>query len=180
MTALIGVSAPNTERTREIIRTLRTQLQLMRICMRQPLFDALGALLKETTHELERHTPPHEHYKKWGMNQRELEEKFSSLLLSCNSLAFAEHTEQRLQELQQPVTETLFSGYLITGITTTEEAAWLRERGGTMLHIYDYNPLVQYNYTDEHDNDYSITCGELEEAQLANFIATIEDTRQAA
>lgn len=180
MQTLIGISAPNTQRTRAIIHLLREQLQLLHICMRQPVVKALAALLEIEPHDLVRHTEPHRHYKRWGKNLAELEESLSQLVHQGNPLCFTDYTEHQMKKNADNIKPQLFSGYLITAIGTEAEAAWLRQQGGTLLHIYDYTLAYYGNYLDEHDTDHSIVCGNDCEAALANFIANIEDAKEAA
>lgn len=177
---LIGISAPNNTQTREIIRTIAQQLNLAHTCMRQPVVNALAALLEIEPHELVRHTEPHRHFKRWGMNLAELEERLSVLVHQGNPLCFIDYAEQAMQQTTGRVKAQLFNGHLLSAIGTEHEAAWVRKNGGIVLHVYDYSELGTYNYLDEHDGDASIVLGDNTETQLAEFIASTETKREAA
>lgn len=177
---LIGISAPNNVKTREIIKVIAQQLNLAHTCMRQPVVNALAALLEIEPHELVRHTEPYRHFKRWGMNLAELEERLSMVVHQGNPLCFIDYAEQAMEHKTGRVKTPLYNGHLLSAIGTEHEAAWLRKSGGTLLHIYDYNNLGQYNHLDEHDEDYSISLVHPVDYQLAQFIAQLETTSQAA
>lgn len=177
---LIGISAPNSTKTREIIKTIAQQLNLAHTCMRQPVVNALAALLEIEPHELVRHTEPHRHFKRWGMNLAELEERLSLMVHQGNPLCFIDYAEQAMQNKTGRVKAQLYNGHLLSAIGTEHEAAWLRKNGGTLLHIYDYSDVVNHNYLDEHDCDYSIIVGNNTEQDLAQFIAALETKKEAA
>jgi hypothetical protein len=176
---LLGISAPNTTRVRTIITTLINQLQLFNVNIRQPALAALAALLEVSEHELVRHTEPHRHFKRWGKNLIELENSLCQLVRAGNPLCFTDYAENKMQSLEARIKIKLNSGYIITGIQTEQEAKWLRERGGTLLHVYDYQ-AIGFQYVDEHDSDQSLVISTDNEHALAQLIATIETTHNHA
>lgn len=176
---LIGITAPNTKTVQILITIICEQLCLQHINMRQPLYNAIAALLEVEPHEVTQESDPRRHYERWGLNHGELEFSLSSELTCNNKLCFIDYAEKRMHNCEKRNKPNLFNGFLIAGIASETEADWLRKKGGTLIHIYDYNhPL--HDYVGEYDEDYVMNAETAGTREIANLIASLEDKKPAA
>lgn len=176
----IGIHAPNTQRTRNIISALINQLNLLQINMQEPLTRALAALLNIDIHELINHTEPHRHYHQWGANVHELERRLCLCLRTGNPHGFMLHAEQRMGDMINAPIAKLINGFVITGIQTGAEANWLRNQGGTLLHICDPHHRTPFDHLPAIEHDIVINAGLDDAPFMQQLITDLQQKQQEA
>ncbi len=152
MNLLIGVSGATNTLTRECVQVLRCELNLMHINMRQPTINAIAGLLGEPAHSVQK-MDYSKHLPEFDVSLQELDRIISMNTRILNPNFFIEQVSKQIDRVNQAFARNLFSGHIISGIATESEATWLRKKGGTIVHIYDYLNLDSFHALHEVDGD---------------------------
>ncbi len=146
---LIGVTGQRNARTRAIVVALNEKLNLININMRQPFIDVL-AVVAETTPQIAAQMSGDDMIKKLKCKVSAFEREFMSATYGLNKDYFIETAENRLINstagFNEPV-KHLFDGHIVSGISRPQEAKFIRDRGGVMVHLQegpgftDFHPI---------------------------------------
>ena len=136
---LLGVTGQRNSRTRAIVHALNEQLNLIHINMRQPFIDVLAVVTGNTpqvaaTLDREAIIPA------LKCKAHVFEREYSSALFCLNKDYFTEIAAEKITRSTAgftDITKNIFDGFIVSGISTTHEAKFIRDRGGVMLHLQD-------------------------------------------
>lgn len=116
--------------------------------MRAPLLKMIGALHGVDATHLEHNVPGTATLPTLKASNYDLEITLAYTLRTLNKDFFINEVKACMQRSLTTFNQELFSGHLITGITSQHEAQWLRNQGGLLLHVYHYDsktPVTQLN-----------------------------------
>lgn len=131
----IGVSAPNTPATRAAISTLCEDLNIQHISMRMASYSMVASLVGIHPVELIQSCAKTEVVGMPGITLADLEQVISDAMRRVNPSVFINMAQKDLENKDRLITKQFFDGYLISGIDSNEEAEWIRQQGGVVLHI---------------------------------------------
>lgn len=176
---LIGVSAPNIPLTQAIIATMLGALDLQHISMRQPLVNMLAALLEEDPANFDFKIPGTAHIPELSTTAEALESSLALCLRNKASNFFIKRAEAAINQANQGIIEKLYSGLMLTGIRTEQEAQWIRNQGGTVVHVLDYSvvPQAEFHALAEKDGDLVIMTNKAFPITESNVWAAIHQIR---
>lgn len=133
MKMLIGVTS--THDTKLSVKKLREFQNLLHDNMQQPAIEATAIVLGLNWHEYEHHTDKRVVQSPWMKTAEEIQAGISDLLHAGNENCLIQHLDKKLTASKSSVLANTINGYLISGITTPQEADYIRAQGGAMLHI---------------------------------------------
>lgn len=150
---LIGVSAPNNKTSQAAIAQLADVFTLNHLNMRQPIINMIAALteIDKTAQEFycsQDHMVDH-----LGINIEQLEISISLSLRTFNREFFIKHCDEAIEHARRGFLGELFSGQIISGIKTDLEAQWIRDNGGQVVHLSQYDDAIYHNPLNELDGD---------------------------
>lgn len=178
---LIGITAPLTRTTQLISTVMCEQLNLQHINMRQPVTNALASLLEVDSQTLLHDMDINKPLPGWGKSIYALDKELCTVARSGNEFCFIEYTAQQLEiiKAQGTTKKLLFSGVMITGIGTEQEADALRQNGATLVHLYDYTQPA-HNYLNEHNCDIAMHVAHANAQDLSDLIHRVRTAKEAA
>lgn len=150
---LIGISSPINSTIRQVIATIAEEFCLEHISMRQPLINMVATLSNLNPTHQEFLCSPHATVEGLGITISELEVALGFSLRTIKSDFFIQRTQESIDISNSGLNGELFSGHIISGIRTEEEAQWLRDQGGLLVHLYHYQNGVKLHALDEIDGD---------------------------
>lgn len=135
MKILIGIHCNDKNHAHKTALTLREELNLLAHHMRQPALDAAAILCGVTSYEIQKRPEHYSNVTPWNQSAQQLEAGIARVILAGNPNAFTQAADEWLNNEGQKPLRNMFSGYLIHGISTNEEADFIRTHGGLMIHI---------------------------------------------
>lgn len=147
MKMLIGVTS--THDTKLSVKKIREAHNLLHSNMQQPVIEAAAILLGVNSHEYTHHIDKRVVQAPWGKTAQEIESGILDLLHAGNENCLIQHMETNLAKYSASPLKKLTNGNLVSGITTPEEADYIRSNGGVVLHIVNIKrqqkhiPLMQ-------------------------------------
>lgn len=151
---LIGVSAPNNKTSQAAIAQLAEVFTLNHISMRQPMINMIAALTEIDKTSQEFYCSQEFMVDHLGISIEQLEISLSLTLRTVKSDFYIKHCCEALAHARQGFIGELFSGQIISGIKTELEAQWIREQGGQMVHIYQFDDHHYHHPLHEIDGDF--------------------------
>lgn len=108
------------------------ELELRRYIIAQPITQACAAALG-ITHEQFLAIPKNHVIEPMGITRRRMMQLMGDYLIHHNPRALINLLENRMA--MDEGTSNFYNGELVEDVRTEEEAAWVRDRGGQMIHI---------------------------------------------
>lgn len=145
---LIGVTGIGNSVTRKFSAQVAEEFNIEHINMRAPLLKMIGALHGVDSTHVEHNMPGATTLPTLKASNYDLEITLAYTLRALNKDFFINEVAQCMQRSLHTINRELFSGHLITGITSQHDAQWLRNQGGLLLHVYNYDsktPVTQLN-----------------------------------
>lgn len=150
---LLGITAPDHSiHARNAIRYLVERLNARNTNIEQQVIDAAAVALRISSHEFEVNIIPQKTLPLLNINAVELKQKIRAALCSQNPYFLIDSLNQFLNEWKNKPISCLFSGEVISGITTNAEADYIRSHGGLMLHIQHANSITE-SPVQQHNSD---------------------------
>lgn len=137
---------------RNAIRYLVERLNARNTNIEQQVIDAAAIALRISPFEFEVGIEPQRKLPLLNINAVELKQKIRAALCSQNPYFLIDSLNQYLSDSQTQAIAKIFSGDIISGITTNAEADYMRSHGGLMLHIVHANSLAESPVL-QHNND---------------------------
>jgi hypothetical protein len=156
---LIGVSAYNNSTTRAAIATLAEEFCIEHISMRQPLINMIATLTAMDPAHQEFSCTPNLIVEHLGITIGELEVALGLNLRTIKPDFFIQCTRETIGISNAGLNGELFSGHLISGLKTELEAQWIRDQGGLVIHLYQYDNTADFHALNEMDCDLVINIG---------------------
>lgn len=150
---LIGISAPVNQATRDAISVFTEEFNLEHINLRQPVINMVAALTNMHPTQQEFCCAPHQKIDDLGISIAELELSIAFSLRVFNGRFFIERAQAAITKSAQGMHNELFNGNLISGIKTEVEAQWIRNQGGIVVHLYQYDNTADFHALNELDSD---------------------------
>lgn len=132
---LFGITGTKNIAARNARSVICNQLNLLHTNIKQPVFKALAEQTHYSEYELEHHV---DLFRKLPTHEYSAIELFNQI--ECALLDQNPHTLTALAEediLSKKIISNLSNGYLVSGIDNDQEAQWLRECGGILIHLID-------------------------------------------
>lgn len=152
-TLLIGISAPINNASRDAVGVLTEEFNVEHFNLRQPVIDMVAALTKMHPTHQEFCCEHHEVIDDLGMSIAELELMIALNLRTANPLFFVERLQRQIQKSMHGMHNELFNGNIVSGIKSEAEAQWIRDQGGLVVHLYQYDNTVDFHALSEKDCD---------------------------
>jgi len=137
MKMLIGVTSTHT--TKNSVKKLIEFHNLLHNNIQQPVIDATAIVLGVNAHEYNHHVDKRVVQAPWSQTAEEIQAGISNLLHAGNENCLIQHLEQNLTKYSGSPLQKLINGNLVSGITTPQEADYIRRKGGAVLHIVNIN-----------------------------------------
>ena len=137
MKILIGVHCNDKKSEVVASLTLRTELHLLAYHMHQPALDAAGVLAKVNSHEILK--KPEKTITPWQQSAAELQIGIRKLLLAGNPTAFVDNATVWLNNSTNSPLRNMFNGYIFYGIDSEQEADFIRQNNGMLIHVINVN-----------------------------------------
>lgn len=182
---LIGISSPNNGTSRSAIATLVEEFNVEHISMRQPLINMIATLTNMEPVHQEFSCSPQAVVEGLGISIAELEARLAFNLRTIKSNFFITRCAESIAISNSGFNGQLFNGHIISGINTELEAQWLRDHGGVMVHLYNYEDQSQFHALHEIDGDLiciidTNTRSQQLTATIADIKAVLSQQKQAA
>jgi hypothetical protein len=132
---LYGITGTKNLAARNARNTICNRLNLLHTNIKQPVFKALSAQTKYSEYELEHHVNLYNKLAGQEYSAIELFSQIECAFLEQNPNALTAAAEEDI--LSKKIIAQHSYGYLVSGIDSDIEAQWLRECGGTLIHIID-------------------------------------------
>lgn len=150
---LIGVSAPNNKTTQCAIAELADVFGLEHLNMRQPLINMIATLTSMDACAQEYYCSQQVIVEHLGVTIEQLEITLGFNLRTVKNDFFIQRCAEAMAISNSGFNRELFSGQIISGIKTELEAQWLRDQGGHMVHLYQYDNHTHHHPLHELDGD---------------------------
>ena len=151
---IIGVSAPNNPASKNAIAQLADVFNIEHINMRQPLINMIAQLTSMNPCAQELYCSQKTLVEHLGVSIEELEITLGFNLRTIKSDFFIQRCAESIAISNSGLNGQLFSGQIISGIKTELEAQWLRDQGGHMVHLYQYDDHHHHHPLHELDGDH--------------------------
>jgi len=133
MKMLIGITS--THELKKSVKKLIEFHNLLHSNIQQPVIDATAIVLGVNAHEYTHHIDKRVAQSPWCKTADEIQSGISNLLHAGNENCLIQHLEQNLTKYSGSPLQKLINGNLVSGITTPQEADYIRSKGGAVLHI---------------------------------------------
>ncbi len=153
-TILIGISAPVNSATRDALSVFAEEFNLEHINLRQPVINMVASLTNMHPTQQEFCCASNQVIDDLGISIAELELSLSLELRLHNPRFFIERAQAVMNNSSTGMHAELFSGNLVSGIKTEIEAQWIRDQGGMVVHLYQYDNKADFHALNEHDGDF--------------------------
>jgi hypothetical protein len=173
---IIGVSSPNNKTTRAAIAMLAEEFCIEHINMRQPLIEIVAQLTAINPCSLEHYCPQTLQVEHLGISVEELEIALGFNLRTIKSDFFVSRCAEKIAISNSGFNGQLFSGQIISGLKTELEAQWIREQGGHVVHLYQYDNLSHHHPLNELDGD--LVCVIDQPTDMPNLREIIQSLRE--
>jgi hypothetical protein len=150
---LIGISAPINQASRDAISVFTEEFNLEHINLRQPVINMVAALTNMHPTHQEFCCASHEKIDDLGISIAELELSIAFSLRASNGHFFIVRAQAAIAQSAHGMHNKLFNGYIVSGIKTEAEAQWIRNQGGLVVHLYQYDNTVDFHALNELDSD---------------------------
>lgn len=137
MKMLIGITS--THKLKKSVKKLIEFHNLLHSNIQQPVIDATAIVLGVNAHEYTHHVDKRVVQAPWGKTADEIQSGISNLLHAGNENCLIQHLEKNLTKYAGSPLQKLINGNLVSGITTPQEADYIRNKGGAVLHIVNIN-----------------------------------------
>ncbi len=151
---LIGVSAPNNPTSKIAIAQLAETFNVEHISMRQPLINMIAQLTCMDPFAQEFYCPQQAIIEHLGVSIAELEISLGFTFRTIKSDFFIQRCAESIALSNSGLNGQLFSGQIISGIKSELEAQWLRDQGGHMMHLYQYDDHHHHHPLHEVEGDH--------------------------
>lgn len=141
MKMLIGVTS--THKLKKSVKKLIEFHNLLHSNIQQPVIDATAIVLGVNAHEYTHHIDKRVVQAPWSKTAQEIESGISNLLHAGNENCLIQHLEKNLTKYAGSPLQKLINGNLVSGITTPQEADYIRNKGGAVLHIVNINQQIK-------------------------------------
>lgn len=178
---LVGITGISTKTTRRCAQAIREHFNLEHINMRQPVINMIASTMGREPLDLEYSIPGNQAIKSLNTSVHDLEITLAFSLRTLCKDFFINEVKATQKRSRAGLNDSLFAGYLISGITSEHEAHWLREQGGIVVHIHHYESTTPICSLQEKPGDIVVVCDS--STSLQDAIATIANninTAQAA
>lgn len=139
---LIGVTAAETcTESRNSIRHILNKFELQHLNIQQKIIDAAAIILRISPEELMVNIEPLRPLPFLQMSASELKKQIRAALCTNNQYYLIDSLDTEINAPRNKNISQLFNGHIVSGITTNEEADYIRSHGGVMLHIINNNDL---------------------------------------
>lgn len=153
---LIGITGSSNQVTRDFAAQVAEEFCIEHINMRTPLLKMIAALHGVDATHVEHNMPGNSTLETLKASNHDLELTLGYTLRTLNKDFFINEAKLAIARSQHTIHNELFSGHLITGITSQHEAQWLRNQGGLLLHVYHYCSKTPVNQLTEMPGDIPI------------------------
>lgn len=136
--ALIGITGSPNSGKRELTTTLCEQLHMRRFNLMQPIISACAAITGIDAHDIYR-APADSEIKLYNTTAKEFISAIRAALVYADRRALIHDLEHRISASSN--TAHFFNGTIVDGITSEEEAHWVRQQGGLVIHLHNVNAL---------------------------------------
>lgn len=135
MKILVGVHCNDKNHELMSALAIREELHLLAVNMHQPALEAAALLVKVNAHELQKRGDAYANVSPWNQSAAKLEQGITNLLLAGNPNAFIDNAQTWLNNGIRSPLRNMFNGHMVYGISTEQEAQFIRDNGGLMIHI---------------------------------------------
>lgn len=115
--------------------TVREELHLLAYHLHTPALEAAAVLAKVNAHELQKRPQHYSQLAPWNQSADNIFSGISKLLLAGNPNAFIDNADAWLNNSLNSPLRNMFNGHLIYGVSTEQEAQFIRNNGGMLIHI---------------------------------------------
>ena len=172
MKMLIGITS--THELKKSVKKLIEFHNLLHSNIQQPVIDATAIVLGVNAHEYTHHVDKHAVQSLWGKTGEEIQSGISNLLHAGNENCLIQHLEQNLTKYAGSPLQKLINGNLVSGITTPQEADYIRSKGGAVLHIVNINRQAKLKPLLHHSDFTLFVTNDAEPDELELFRASNE------
>lgn len=177
---MIGITGTRHSGKRMLTSLIAEDLRLMHINLQQPAINACAGIANMDPYDFYR-APMEAELTPYGMTAGQLLKRIQAVLIYNDRDALIKATEQTLAARSNVM--HLFSGVVVSGITRDNEADWLRNQGGQLIHLHNTQyignrPLVHVSNQDALHMFYSKA--KFDSAIIPAVIETIRSKLQKA
>jgi hypothetical protein len=180
---LVGVTGQRNAKTRQVVHMLNDQLNLIHVNIRQPFIDVLAAVTGKTS-QVAATMGSDEMIPSLKCKVSAFEREYMAAVYGLNKDYFIEAAAEKLTRTTAGFTQSmqhLFDGYIVSGISRPQEANFVRDRGGVMVHLQegpgftDFHPLSTRLY----DVIFNVRDVDLSKPDsIANVIQSIKESHR--